>query len=424
MKRRNFLLGTLGAVAAPAITTAASPAKAKTAKKEEVVSVVEREAMPKEGLFSVKPHLQLMGEREAAVVWMTRKKATGFVEWSQDDGATWTKTWTEEDGLLDAGCTLHRTILSDFDPSRPIRFRICSQENPYIFPYRAEFKGDIQKMEFSLDPILPANGKVAFAMFNDVHQHLENYPKLLDLLPAPVNFSVFAGDIMNHVDDEAGLSRYLLAPLSYVCTRTRAAMWYVRGNHECRGPYSRKLRNYLALPDGHYFGAVTLGAARIVFIDTGEDKENTHHEFEGIVDFDAYLERQMKWLRKEFASDEWKNAKFRIAVMHIPPVGTKMLAGHVYNGESNRMRKMTELLKTSGLTIAFAAHTHRSGNDDARPDRPYVVITGGGNGIASPEKSHWKIDATITHCQYDANELVVTQVNMKGEKLFERRIKA
>ena len=100
-----------------------------------------------------------------------------------------------------------------------------------------------------------------------------------------------------------------------------------------------------------------------------------------------------------------------------------MLSGHVYNGESNRMRKMTELLKTSGLTIAFCAHTHRSGNDDARPDRPYVVITGGGNGAATPERAHWFVDATITHCRYDENELTVTQVNINGKKMFERRIK-
>jgi hypothetical protein len=89
---------------------------------------------------------------------------------------------------------------------------------------------------------------------------------------------------------------------------------------------ARQLRDYLALPDGHYFGAVTLGAARIVFIDTGEDKHDSHPEYSGLVDFDHYIERQKAWLSREFASAAWKDAVFRIAVMHIPPADVSVLA--------------------------------------------------------------------------------------------------
>ena len=185
---------------------------------------------------------------------------------------------------------------------------------------------------------------------------------------------------------------------------------------------SRRLRDYLALPGGHYYGAVTLGAARIAFIDTGEDKHDSHEEYSGLVDFDHYIERQQEWLAREFASAAWKNAAFRIAVMHIPPVGVSVLSGKSWSGGTKRMCEFIEFLKGAGLSIALCAHLHRSANDDANETHPYPVVVGGGVGVA-PERSRGRFrDATITRCDFDAKELVVTQTNILGEKLFERRI--
>ena len=305
MKRRDFLLGSIASVAAPAAFAAEDSAEQKPTppppqptppppKPAEKLSTVERFACPEDGLFAVRPHLQLLGERSAAVVWMTKRKATGFVEWSQDGGAKWKRDWTEEDGLRDAGSFVHKTVLTGFDPSKSVRFRACSRANPEVRAYSATFEGEVEKVESELNPIVPADGKVSFAMFNDVHNKLDSYPALLKYLDRPVNFTVFNGDIMNSVETEEGLKKNLLAPLAYTSEKTHAAMWYLRGNHETRGAMARQLRDYLALPEGHYFGAVTLGAARIVFIDTGEDKHDSHPEYSGLVDFDRMEGRRLQ----------------------------------------------------------------------------------------------------------------------------------
>ena len=57
-----------------------------------------------------------------------------------------------------------------------------------------------------------------------------------------------------------------------VATLANAPLFYVRGNHELRGRFARHLRDYLPLQDGRYYGAVTAGAARFVFLDTGESE--------------------------------------------------------------------------------------------------------------------------------------------------------
>ena len=425
MRRRDFLVGAFAATAAvPVIAEEApKPAAPTPAAPKPEPSEVERFACPGEGIFAVKPHLQLLGEDSAAVVWVTKCPATGYVEWSQDGGTTWNTDWTEEDGLRDAGSRVHRTILTGFDPSKSVCFRACSRENPHVFAYSAVFKGEVEKCESELNPILPADGKVSFAMFNDVHNTLSTYPALLKHLDRPVNFTVFNGDIMNSVDTEEGLRKFLLAPLAYVSDRTHAAMWYLRGNHETRGGFSRRMRNYLALPDGHYFGAVTLGSARIVFVDTGEDKPDGHKEYSGIVDFDHYIARQRRWLEREFASDAWQKAAFRIAVMHIPPKGVKTLGGGGWDGGSARMREFSEFLAGADISLALCAHLHHSANDDANAVHPYPVIVGGGTGFVPEARRGKYLEATLTRCEYDAHELVVSQTNILGEKLFERRIK-
>jgi hypothetical protein len=355
---------------------------------------------------------------------MTKRKATGFVEWSQDGGAKWKRDWTEEDGLRDAGSFVHKTVLTGFDPSKSVRFRACSRANPEVRAYSATFEGEVEKVESELNPIVPADGKVSFAMFNDVHNKLDSYPALLKYLDRPVNFTVFNGDIMNSVETEEGLKKNLLAPLAYTSEKTHAAMWYLRGNHETRGAMARQLRDYLALPEGHYFGAVTLGAARIVFIDTGEDKHDSHPEYSGLVDFDHYIERQKAWLAREFASAAWKDAAFRIAVMHIPPADVSVLGRRGPIGGTKRTCALTEFLKGAGLSIALCGHYHWSANDDANETHPYPVVVGGGVGV-SPENKRGRFrDATITRCDYDSKELVVSQTNILGEKLFERRIAA
>ena len=110
--------------------------------------------------------------------------------------------------------------------------------------------------------------------------------------------------------------------------------------------------------------------------------------------------------------------------MHIPPADVSVLGRRGPIGGTKRMRALTEFLKGAGLSIALCGHFHRSANDDANETHPYPVIVGGGVGV-SPENKRGRFrDATITRCDFDANELVVSQTNILGEKLFERRLTA
>ena len=208
-----------------------------------------------------------------------------------------------------------------------------------------------------------------------------------------------------------GLQLGSIIAFALVTETTGAPCWYLRGNHETRGAYARHLRDYLALVEGHYYGAVTLGPARIVFVDTGEDKRDDHAEYSGLVDFDGYLAAQTAWLKAETEGEAWRSAKFRIVVEHIPATTG------AYNPGVERLRKLQEVLKTAKVSAMFAAHLHRRGWHDPIPERPYPMIVGGG---PYPEPKNPIHSATLTRCDIEGDTMRISQFDVTGTKVVDK----
>lgn len=412
MRRREFLLGAMAASAVPGMATAGAGD----------VSEVERETFDPSGLIRVKPHLQLLGERELGVVWATARPATGTVEWSQDGGKSWTLARNECDGLLvDANDRIHRLVIGGYNPVRPLAYRVRSKAFKSFGAYKVEYSGEEGTAEGEIGALVPADGTLSFAVLNDVHQHPEVYKALAPALSGGLSFTVFNGDILNEVEGEDQIQRHLLAPLAYCAARTKAPMWYLRGNHETRGPYARHLRDYLALQNGRFYGAVTLGGVRFVFIDTGEDKPDDHWAYSGLTDFDHYVDTETDWLRREFASDAWTKARFRIAFMHIPPDadfdnGKKKFAWKPWPDRHARLCKALAAAKPS---LVFGAHMHQRHHDLGIPRRPYPLVVGGGMSVADAEEIR---RPTLTRCDVTGSGLRVRQVTTDGKTVADFKV--
>ncbi len=404
MKRREFLTGAALAAFLPNVW-------ADEKKKPERPPAETDASLHADRLICVDPHIQLLGTDVFAVVWMTRERANGWVEWSQDGGSTWKRAWNQRDGLLvDAYDTIHKITVRGYDPAKPLRYRVTSRAFTKFGPYKVAYSGEEDVRAGELNAILPADGSFSFAMFNDVHNNLAVYPALEPYMKGNLSFTVFAGDIMSHVDDEPGVARDLLAPLAFCAARTKAPMWYLRGNHETRGPFARHLRDYIAQQNGHFYGALTFGAARLVFIDTGEDKTDDHAEYSGMVDFESYLAEQTEWLTREVAGDAWKKAKFKIAIMHIPPHAT-CVNGRAWRQPLARINKLHAVLETAGTTLVLGAHLHVRAMQAPGEAHPYAIVIGGGANLASAKACTLP---TLTRCDVKGDHLTVRQFNAQG----------
>lgn len=368
--------------------------------------------------FRVKPHAQILDGNMVAIVWMTTENATGYVTWSQDGWATSHTAWSETDGLLNANSKLHRAFIEGFDPRKRLEYKVHSRVFTKFGPYKVAYAREEEVLPCVLNTVLPDDGAVTWAMFNDVHDNLAIYDRFIPHLADVSAFCVFNGDILSHVDDEKDVVRSLLGPLSRVTQEAGLPVWYLRGNHETRGGFARNMRNYLALKDSQYYGAATIGGVRFVFIDTGEDKKDSHSAYSGLVDFDGYIARECEWLRREVASPVWKDARARIVMRHIPgrlsaPGGMRWSHG------LKRLSVLDAILDGANVTLTMAAHMHDWRWHAAVPERPYPMIVGGGPRLGNP-LGHG--NATLVKCRLDASGLSVKMLDQTGAVVIDEKV--
>jgi 3',5'-cyclic AMP phosphodiesterase CpdA len=170
-------------------------------------------------------------------------------------------------------------------------------------------------------------------------------------------FCCMNGDIMNYVESENGVLGCINKPFSWVAQEAHLPVWYLRGNHETRGCFARNLRDYLALKEGRYYGAATLGGVRFAFLDSGEDKPDRNGQYSGLVAFDRYLEAQNKWLEREVASPAWKKAQARIVFRHIP-FPLRPLDSKGWKHKLPRLTDMDKILQGANVSLGLSAHIH------------------------------------------------------------------
>ena len=116
----------------------------------------------------------------------------------------------------------------------------------------------------------------------------------------------------------------------------------------------RSLATFFA--DDKYYYAQTLGPVRFLVLDGGEDKPDTSNEYSGLVDFDSYRYQELEWLKKEVAGDEFKNAPFKIVIIHMPIIENKKN----WHGMAFLAQHFGPVLEEAGIDLMISGHTHRN----------------------------------------------------------------
>lgn len=393
--RRNFLKGgaLLGAATLlqPSLATASEPLYGK----EEGFKIV------------VGPCLQSSFNNTVSIIWVVNKNAASWVEYgSSPDSLTEKAYGKTELGLKPIG-TINVIQLTNLQPGTKYYYRIVSKEikdfQPYKLTYGEMLNSDVQSF---VNPDIN-KAEVSFFMLNDIHDRPKSIPFLLGLdKETKPDFVFFNGDIFDYQTDEPQIIKNFLQP----CTEAFAKYTpfvYVRGNHETRGKYCRELPQYF---ESIGYNAFSLGPVRFVVLDTGEDKEDTHPVYANIVDFDGYRSQQAELLAKEIASKEFRKARFRVVLMHIPPR---------YSGDWHGPKHCTEvfepLLNKGKVDLVLSGHTHRYQiHEPVKGLNEYPIVIGGG-----PKEG----TRTLTKVVADRNELTVKVIKDDGTEVGNYSIK-
>lgn len=405
----------------------------------------------------VKPSAQLVDAHTVALVWRTRDIATGWAFVSQDGGATWRRVWSQTDGICDINTTFHQAVFRDYDPTKPLQYRVASRpiadrsrwgnvrysgetlpegalagyyidQKAYkalVAQRKEKYQGEEFVEEGAVAAIDP--GDFTVAMLNDIHHGIPRYPKLLDLAPEKLALIAFCGDICDHSRSTEDFDCFLAAPMSYASRRCHALTRFVRGNHETMGLYAGEVRRHCALQENALYGATTIGDTRLVFLDTGnvgaDDEFAWTQNYYGM---DEYIAREADWLKREVVSPEWKRAKRRIAFAHIPPnlyrdvsEGKGKDRKTVRRRAENRMNGLYEAFSDAGLTLLLAGHNHTPLFIPASAEYPYPMAIGGGPSDSKDKKGGLGSISTLTAANVTAKGVRVTQKTLEGELVFD-----
>src|ERR1035437_9722420 len=310
----NSVLGLFALLAAPAFATC------QAASAEDPIRPATN-AIPATAALTIThgPFLQAPSETAITVSWATSGKCVSRVEYRPESSTRWLTNSSAHHGLVDADVTVHNVKLADLEAGTPYRYRVVSREIVEFKAYKVTYGATVASPEYHFTTLDARKPVTSFVVVNDRHEHIAPLAASLAKVDwSNVDLAFLNGDMVNSVRDEPQLYQCVVDP----CVQsfaTRTPLVYVRGNHDTRGGLARRLLDYCPTDLGRYYYTLRQGPVLFLVLHSGEDKRDENNEYYGLVDFEPYLRRQVVWLARQIEEQGFRNAPFRVCVMHIPP---------------------------------------------------------------------------------------------------------
>lgn len=356
---------------------------------------------PLDRMFFSAPYLQNPAPDGMTVMFQTRTLVHSWVEYGTD-----TLDLHSEQQLFGGQAVCHdiehKVRLSGLQPGTRYYYRICARE---IFHYASYNKiiGDTLRTRFhSFTTPSADNTDFTALIFNDMHQVERAMDAMASLAATvPHDFVVFNGDCLAEPVNRLDAIR-MIRNLTSRFNLAEIPAFFVRGNHEIRNAYSAGMPSLMDQPGGQTYGAFSWGDTRFVVLDCGEDKPDSHWVYYGMNDFTKFREQQCDFLRREMGSRDFRKAKRRVLIHHIPIWGN--------TDEYQPCRDMWAPLFGKGdFDVDLAAHTHEfSYHAPGTKDNPFPVFVGGGPSAKS---------ATMMVLTKKGKQLTLRVINGEGKEL-------
>ena len=345
-------------------------------------------------LITEGPYLVAPTHDAICIVWKTDSDCHSRVEYgtSPDLGLV---AEPDQHGLLPIG-KIHTVRLTGLEPGQTYHYRVVSTMVVRMKAYWPEKGLSVETPIARFTLPAPGRDSVVFSFIADT-QH-EDGPRLAANLDAvdwsDLDFLVHGGDAFGSLESEEQFFDKLMRPVSARLGPGKPLI-FVRGNHEMRGTFARRLHDYLPTPGGEFYYAFDDGPAHFVILDTGEDKDDDTNVYAGLNRTEPYREREFAWFEEHAVTDErLRTAPFRIILMHDPNWGW-------VDGDSGRW---TELANRAGIDLVVAGHRHRySWSPPGVEGREYGVLVVGQDQVAT--------------VRVGSNEIRMRVVNTSGDEI-------
>lgn len=316
-----------------------------------------------------------------SVVFATNDEGTGYVTYEYD-GKSY-KVYDEDGGRIYGDSKIHTVSL----PKEHLdgnTYKVGSVRVLDELSYGGRSGKEAVSKEYSFSA--PSGEKQTYLTISDWHARLSKAYKSIENVK-DYDGIIMLGDAVPGAMFEDEIVKYIVE-FGGTLSKGEKPVIYVRGNHETRGPEASKLSGYLGLSSFYY--TVGYGDYEFVVLDSGEDKEDSHPEYGGMVCYGDYRKNMVDWLETVEVGDK------AIALSHSSDICFE---------EDLHARAYSELKKL-GINQIVSGHTHTM--DFFEQEGMNVYLDG-----------NYSV-ATLLTLQKDC--YTIEAYSIDGEKIFEKTL--
>lgn len=332
------------------------------------LGILAQESQAREYGFNHGPYLQELTNTSVVVYFTTSSNGYSRVEVREKGQSDVSTHVTIDDGLIEANNTLNTIKIDRLKPGTKYEYRLVSNEVVQFRLSRTVYGDTIRTDWYGFKTLNPNARTCTFITTSDIHDDSAKYRKLLSYVPAKEADMVFLlGDILSHFSKkDQPFGSFIDVSVDVFAKNLPFVL--LRGNHDTRGALARQYDSYIHRQNGHFYGTYKIGDTFFILLDTGEDKPDDHHDYSGVTAFDQYRLEQEAWLKEVVKTADFKNAKKRIVMAHMPPVKrpqeTTRLSVH---GPDMVYKLYMPILNKEKIDLLISGHTHRHSITEVTP---------------------------------------------------------
>lgn len=283
-------------------------------------------------------------------------------------------------GLVRTETLLHRVSIPmhvlDAAGGYKVCFRALAERKPY-FPEL----GETMSREYAFRPV-DTTRPVNIYMLADTHSQVDAPVRAAEYFGDRLDMLIMNGDIPTASQTHEDIRS--IFDITSAVTRGGIPVVFARGNHDYRGRLATDLPQFIGNRNGDTWFTFRIGNIWGVVLDCGEDKEDDHPEYGGLVDCHSMRMAQTRFLESivENADREYMapGVSVRFAITHVPFCASCVHGGQdVFNIEVPLFTEWTKLLNNMHLDAMLSGHMHVNsialpGTDEVRMGAEFPVV--------------------------------------------------
>jgi predicted phosphodiesterase len=333
------------------------------------------------------PYLVATGETTATIVWFTDTPSHAKVRYgsARDLSAV---AEPQVDGLVPVG-TRHVVHLSNLSPGTTYSYEVVATRVVKLKAYWPDKGLDVSAGPYQFTTFDRNSPSVSFSVITDTHEDVGLINRLNQAIDwESTDFLVHAGDAFHWIDTEEHIFRAWLRPTIAGLAHTKS-LFFVRGNHELRGPFARQLSDYVPTTEGRFYYARDAGPVHLMVLDTGEDKPDDTNVYAELNLTVPYRAEELAWFREHVETTaRVSEAPFRVILMHNPRWGWLTDGPDAW----------VETANAAGVDLVIAGHRHRFSYTPPGPDveHSYHLLVVGKEQVARVEVTAAELEVVVT----------------------------